>query len=165
MAFYSPKSPHNFYWYHDSGADGRFTLIPWDMDNALWSYDPYMQPRSFGVAPVPNWNVEPANCQSRPVWQLNGDTRIVPPRCDRFLDRLAETHFDQFETIAAELLGGLFSPDALAAKVDHYGALMEPLLADDPSIDFTAWRGRRANFKSFRRCHRRPRRRGHSPSR
>src|SRR5690606_25470584 len=36
MAFYSPSRPHNFYWYHDAQGSGRFTLIPWDMDNTFW---------------------------------------------------------------------------------------------------------------------------------
>jgi hypothetical protein len=47
MAFYSPSSPHNFFWYHDVEGSGRFQLIPWDMDNTSWAFDPYMNPESW----------------------------------------------------------------------------------------------------------------------
>src|SRR5690606_17864992 len=60
MAFYEPARPHNFYWYHDDGDPGVFRLIPWDLDNTFWEFDPYMAPEQWATAaPVPDWNVRP----------------------------------------------------------------------------------------------------------
>lgn len=148
MAFYSPTSPHNFYWYHDSGGTGRFQLVPWDMDNSLWAFDPYMSPSGWvTAAPVPDWNEEPLACNQRSVWDMSGEQTITPPRCDRFLDLLAETHFDRFASIALELLAGPLEPARLLDKVRHFSALLEPIIAEDPDLDVAAWRAQRANFE------------------
>jgi spore coat protein H len=150
MAFYSPTSPHNFYWYHDVEASGRFQLIPWDMDNTSWAFDPYMSPQSWVSAPpVPDWNAEPSTCSPRPVWDRNGDQTIMPPRCDHFLDMLAETHFTQFQSIATELLDGPFAVDALLARVDRLSAALEPIVAEDPLLSLSQWRTERNNFKTL----------------
>jgi hypothetical protein len=148
MAFYSPRAPHNFYWYHDVGGSGRFRLVPWDMDNASWDFDPYMDPQAWvTAAPVPDWNEEPSGCSPRSVWDTSGNLSVTPPRCDRFLDLLAETQFDRFQSAAAELLAGPFDPDRLVAKVTHLSALLEPIIAEDPYLDLADWRSDRDDFK------------------
>ncbi len=148
MAFYSPSSPHNFYWYHDVGGSGRFQLVPWDMDNTSWDFDPYMDPQSWvTAAPVPDWNEEPTNCSPRSVWDTSGNLSITPPRCDRFLDLLAETHFDRFQSAADELLAGPFDPARLVAKVTHFSELLEPIIAEDPYVNLAEWRSERDDFK------------------
>jgi spore coat protein H len=148
MAFYSASSPHNFFWYHDVDGGGRFQLIPWDLDNTSWAFDPYMAPEAWvTVAPVPDWNQEPGNCTPRPVWDDSGNTAIVPPRCDRMLDLLAETHFEDFREIAAELLAGPFAAARLVEEVDRLSALLEPIIASDPLLDLSQWRTERDNFK------------------
>jgi hypothetical protein len=150
MAFYSPTSPHNFYWYHDVEGSDRFQLIPWDMDNTSWAFDPYMSPESWvTAAPVPDWNAEPSTCSPRPVWDQNGDQSITPPRCDHFLDLLAETHFERFQSIATELLDGPFAVDALMARVDRLSAALEPIVADDPLLSLSRWRSERDAFKEL----------------
>lgn len=148
MAFYSPISPHNFYWYHDVGGSGRFQLVPWDMDNSLWAFDPYMAPQAWvSASPVPDWNEEPLACEPRSVWDASGETSITPPRCDLFLDTLAETHFERFQVIATELLAGPLEPARWIAKVSHYGDLLEPIISEDPLLNVDAWRTQRENFK------------------
>ncbi|HWO13536.1 MAG TPA: CotH kinase family protein [Polyangiaceae bacterium] len=149
MAFYSATSPHNFFWYHDVGGSGRFQLIPWDMDNTSWDFDPYMAPQSWVTAPpVPDWNEEPISCSSRSVWDQSGNTTVVPPRCDRFLDMLAETHFDEFREVAAELLAGPFAMAALEERVDRLSALLEPIVAEDPLLNSSQWQAERDGFKT-----------------
>lgn len=140
MAFYSDSSPHNFYWYHDSGGSGRFLLVPWDLDNTFWEYDPFMSPDGLvGGESVPDWNEEPESCRPRSVWDMTYSLAITPPRCDRFLDLLAETQFERFQTFAAELLAGPFELSRLQAKFHAYSALLQPIIASDPHMDLGEW--------------------------
>jgi hypothetical protein len=150
MAFYAPTSPHNFYWYHDSGGSGRFQLVPWDMDNSLWEFDPYMSPDHWvTAAPVPDWNEEPADCNERSVWDTSGTSVITPPRCDRFLDLLAEAHFNRFESIALELLAGPLEPARLLDKVNHFSELLRPIIAEDPELDVVTWGAQKNGFEQL----------------
>ncbi len=149
MAFYAPSTPHNFYWYHDSGGSGRFQLIPWDLDNTLWEFDPYMAPAQWVSAPaVPDWNEQPRDCSARPVWSADNPQRITPPRCDRFLDRLARTHWSRFEQVGGELLDGPFALRELLQRVRHYRTLLRPLVAADPLLDEQQWRLEADAFES-----------------
>lgn len=148
MAFYSPSKPHNFYWYHDVQGSGRFTLIPWDLDNTFWAADPYMAPSASSlVAPVPDWNVEPMNCDGRRVWDASSTQRITPPRCDRLLDELAQSSWSRFADIADELLAGPFDPERLIERARHHTALLDPLVAEDPLLDHAQWRAKARSFE------------------
>ncbi len=139
-AFYSPYTPHNFFWYHDDGADDRFHLLPWDLDNTFWEFDPYMHPEQWVTAdPVPDWNAEPFDCTPRPVWDPAGTTMITPPRCDPFLDMLAETSWSDFVAFGDELLAGPLGASTLAAKVAQRRTQIEPLVSEDPTLDYPSW--------------------------
>lgn len=137
MAFYDPLTPHNFYWYHSDAPGGLFHLIPWDLDNTFWATDPYMTPNEWGfnVPPIPDWNVTPSNCDPRLVWDLYSNTWVTPPRCDKLLDLLAKTQWQRFVDLGQEFLGNVLEPGHLAARLDHWQALMEPLIAEDPTLD------------------------------
>jgi hypothetical protein len=140
MAFYSPISPHNFFWYHDDGTDPRFHLIPWDMDNTFWPFDPYMHPQDWATAPpVPDWNSKPANCEPRVVWVPDSGTYITPPRCDPFLNLLAETSYARFTQIGEELLEGPLKFTSANAKLAQWMTELEPLVADDPTLNAAQW--------------------------
>lgn len=145
MAFYSQSRPHNFYWYHDVDGTGRFTLIPWDLDNTFWESDPYMA--ASGVTPVPDWNVEPMNCEPRPVWSESSTQSIFPPRCDRLLDELAKTSWSRFASIGGELLAGPFAPARLVERARHHAALLDRLVAEDPLLDLAQWRAATRSFE------------------
>lgn len=148
-AFYSPISPHNFYFYHDSGTEGRFHLIPWDMDNTFWDFDPFMAPEDWVTAdPVPNWNVLPASCDPVSVWEQDGATRITPPGCDPLLRLLAKTQWDRFVALGTELLGGPLRYEAMLAKVNRWATLIEPIIAVDPHIDAANWAAQKEHFIS-----------------
>ncbi len=140
MAFYSPYRPHNFYIYHDDGPDPRFHLIPWDLDNTFWQFDPYMYPEQWITAPaVPDWNSTPTDCLPRPVWEADGSTRITPPRCDPFLDLLAQTSWSRFVEIGADLLKGPLSTDVLNARLAKRRAQIAPIVEEDILLDASAW--------------------------
>lgn len=137
MAFYDPLTPHNFYWYHSDAPNGLFHLIPWDLDNTFWATDPYMTPSEWGfnVPPIPDWNVTPQNCDPRLVWDLYSNTWVTPPRCDKLLDLLAQTQWQHFVDLGQEFLDTVLEPTHLTARLDHWQTLMEPLVAEDPTLD------------------------------
>lgn len=139
-AFYSPLTPHNFYWYHDSNDGGRFHLVPWDLDNTFGANDPYMYPAPWQQIPgVPDITVEPLNCQPRVVWTADSGTYITPPRCDKFLDLLMRTSFEGFAAAATALRKTALSPNHLQALADHYEPLIAPIVAQDPTLNASEW--------------------------
>lgn len=151
MAFYDPIRPHNFFWYHDSGPNGRFHLIPWDLDNTFWETDPYMTPQEWAlnVPPVPDWNFAPANCDPRPVWDLDSGTFVTPPRCDKFLDLLALTQWDRFVELGTEFKDDVLDSPQLRARLDHWQAVLEPFIAEDPTLNREWVEGEQANFRDI----------------
>lgn len=150
MAFYSPVMPHNYYWYHDDGPNKRFHLIPWDMDNTFWEFDPYMAPEQWVTAdPIPDWNVLPASCEPMSVWEIGGETKVTPPGCDPFLRMLASTQWDRFASIGQELLAGPFKYETLLAKAKHWATVLEPIIAEDPHVDLAVWRGEKELLSSI----------------
>ena len=148
-AFYSPNSPHNFFWYHDDGEESRFHLIPWDLDNVFWEFDPYMQPEQWVTAePLPDWNMEPRDCSPRGVWDQTLTTLVTPPRCDPFLDLLAETSWQRFVEIGEELLAGPLALNELNRKLSARRAQIAALVAEDPTMDAAAWEGAASTLPS-----------------
>jgi len=140
MAFYTPTSPHNFYWYHTGGQGGRFHLIPWDLDNTLWPFDPYMDPQQWVTArAVPDFNERPLNCDPRTIWDELGTERLTPPRCDGLLDPLAQSQWPRLVEIGRQLLEGPMAAARLEATVDAWVPVLEPLVAEDPLLDPASW--------------------------
>jgi spore coat protein H len=140
MAFYAPTAPHNFFWYHDDGASGRFHLIPWDLDNTLWPFDPYMDPQQWVTAPpVPDFNARPLHCEPRPIWDELGTERVTPPRCDRLLDALAQSQWPRLVELGRQLLDGPMAAAQLEASVERWTPVLAPLVAEDPLIDPADW--------------------------
>ncbi|HTV25427.1 MAG TPA: CotH kinase family protein [Polyangiaceae bacterium] len=140
MAFYAPTTPHNFYWYQAGGSDGRFHLIPWDLDQTLWPFDPYMDPQQWvTAAPIPDFNTRPMHCAPRPIWDEAGTERVTPPRCDRLLDALAQSQWPRLVELGHELLAGPMAIARLEATLDVWAPVLEPLVAEDPLLEPVAW--------------------------
>lgn len=153
MAFYSPARPHNFYFYHDNGPEGRFHLIPWDLDNVFWAFDPVMAPAQWVTAePVPDWNVAPAACDPMPIWEPDSTTRVTPPGCDPLLGLLAKTQWQRFTELAAELVAGPIRYEVMDAKVRAWELLLEPLVQEDPLLDVGVWHTEVARFRQILRA-------------
>jgi hypothetical protein len=89
--------------------------------------------------PIPNWNMEPRDCSLRSVWEKNGPVYVTPPRCDPFLDLLAETSWERFVELGHELLSGPLSSAVLNRKLNQRRAELAPLVAEDPTMDAVAW--------------------------
>jgi hypothetical protein len=133
---------HNYYWYHDTAADPRFHLVPWDMDNTFQYWDPYVDPHGYGAArPVPNWNVKPASCTTPiAVWE---DSHVLPSGCDPFLHLLASTQWPRFRQLGRELLRGPIRTSVLQEQARAWSQLIEPVIREDPVIDYATWQSER----------------------
>lgn len=139
-AFYWAERSHNFYWYHDQGASERFDLIPWDLDQTLWDYDPYMDSTNrHAERQVPNWNVKPLSCEPITVWESGGEVTVIPSGCDPFINLLAATGWDEFAAIGAELLAGPLDFDAMDQQVTAWAAQIATAVDEDPTLNLQAW--------------------------
>jgi spore coat protein H len=140
MTFYSTRSSHNFYWYHDDGPAPRFHLIPWDLDQTFWTFHPYTDPEQWVTAPpVPNFNARPLDCSRRPIWDLASIEHITPTRCDKLLNLLAETQWPRLVELGQELLAGAFSTDRLQRMADELERSIAPIVSEDPRLDPAEW--------------------------
>jgi len=147
-AFYWAERSHNFYWYHDDGAESRFHLIPWDLDQTMWEHDPYMDPVELHAdRQVPNWNVKPLSCDPISVWDSGGEVTVIPSGCDPFINLLAATSWDQFAAIGAELLEGPFVYETMNERVTAWADQIASAIDEDPSINPLAWQGQVEYFR------------------
>ncbi len=139
MGFYAAETSHNFYWYHDNGPSNLFHLVPWDLDNTIQEFDIYMDPGGWCDAlPVPDWNETPLNCDPRKVCTAE-EPLITPPRCDHFVDMLAQTQWNEFVAVGNELLQNVFSYDNTNAKITAWASQIEETIAEDPLVDENQW--------------------------
>ena len=137
-AFYSPYSPHNFYWYHDAQNTNQFYLVPWDVDRTFNTADLYMAPRPpCDEAPVPNWNAAPANCDPRLT--CNNAISITPSRCDHFMNMLALTLWPEFEALGHRLLEKVVTEERLNRLITLWSSQIADSVAEDPYMDSAHW--------------------------
>jgi len=149
-AFYSPTSPHNFYWYHDNGPTALFHLVPWDLDNTLWAFDPYMDPQQWITVPaIPDWNVKPLSCEPMDTWTAGSDVKVTPPGCDTLTHMLAKSGWEEFATIGQEFLDTLFIYEDMNASITEWAAQIAPALVDDPYVNDAEWSQDVADFRSI----------------
>ena len=149
-AFYWAERSHNFYWYHDNGAQGLFHLIPWDLDQTMWRNDPYMDPADLHAdRQVPNWNVKPLSCDPISVWDSGGEVTVIPSGCDPFINLLAATSWDQFAAIGAELLEGPFDFDTMNERVTKWASQIAPAVDEDPVISPQSWESLVEDFRGI----------------
>lgn len=140
-AFYSARSPHNFYWYKDNSPGGRFHLIPWDFDDVLWPFHPYFEPREFVTAPaLPDLNERPRDCSLRVIWEATGEQHMLPPRCDKLLTLLIETRWPRLVELGRELLQGPLAAEHLERLAGELAQRLEPLVATDPTLELDRWK-------------------------
>jgi hypothetical protein len=149
MSFYSPLSSHNFYWYQ-LGPGSRFALIPWDLDNTFWAFDPYTDPQQWVTAePIPDFNSRPLDCSPRPIWEPTSIERVTPPRCDPLLNLLAETHWQRLVELGTELVEGPLAASRLLALADDAATRLAPIVAADPLLDSADWNRARLEFEDI----------------
>lgn len=140
-AFYSVRTSHNFFWYHDDASSPRFHLIPWDLDSTFWAFHPYAQPEQWVTAPpVPDLNERPLSCERRVIWEAAGTERVMPPRCDKLLNWLAEANWSRLVGLGQELSAGPLAPARLRELARGYAEQLAPIVEADPTLDTETWR-------------------------
>ena len=124
---------HNYYFYQETAADGKFWIIPWDLDQTFAPTDPI-----FDDFKVPEWNVKPASCQPVPVW---GDQVGIPPNCDKLTGLTASVFWNDFVKVGETMLKGPFSVDLLTARIDSLRTFIDDEVKKDAKIDYLTWQG------------------------
>ncbi len=139
----------NYYWYHHE--DGRFMLIPWDMDKVLWYPEPNFWSDNVpnGQNVMPNWNVITNGCDGHELYFdcviiQNGVTQQCPYwvreiDCDPFLRLLRGEIYDRQKAIADQFIAGPFSEASVKAKLDAWSAQIADAMAEDPLVDSDHW--------------------------
>jgi hypothetical protein len=139
----------NYYWYDIGG--GRFTLIPWDLDKALWYPEPNFwsdnAPHDNGS--VPNWNVVTQDCDGE---MSDFDAAVVNDGvthqgvygvreidCDPFLKLLRTQVYDRQKAIADAFIAGPFSAASVGAKIQAWRSQLADAMGEDPLLDSAQW--------------------------
>jgi len=151
MSFYW-GSNHNYFWYHM--ADGRWALIPWDMDKTFFEYDRFFDPDPAEniTTPVPGWNVYPSRCGLAypdnmysivetigPPEEGPGNLMFVAPGCDPLINTLAALYWDDFVAHGEAFLDGAFAEDNLNDLIDEWSAQIDAVMQDEPTISYGEW--------------------------
>ncbi|MCC7069742.1 MAG: CotH kinase family protein [Deltaproteobacteria bacterium] len=108
---------HNYYLY---GEDQRFTVIPWDMNEAFGVFTCGCDRAGLIALPIEEPTCAPA--EARPlVTTLLAEAELAA----------------RYRELIGELLDGPFAEDAMAARVDALAAVVRPVVAADTSKFFT----------------------------
>ena len=102
---------HNYYLYE---VDGKFTIIPWDLNGAFASFTGGMSRKNI------------INCYI--------DEPTCGPIADRpFIDRLLshQPYLDKYHEYLETLLGGPFYIEMMEARIDEVADLVRPFVYDD----------------------------------
>jgi hypothetical protein len=140
----------NYFWYDVGG--GRFTLIPWDLDKALWYPEPYYwsdnTPHDNG--PLPNWNVTTKDCDGEMTdfdsavtsdgVTYEGTYGVREIDCDPFLKLLRAQIYGLQKAVADAFIAGPFSESSVEAKLETWKAQIAEAMKDDPLTDSAAWK-------------------------
>ena len=125
-------SNHNYFIYEDEKPDGKFWLIPWDLNSTFSETDPIFD--GFGV---PEWNETPDNCAPMVVWDDNNFA--IPPNCDKLTNLTAAVYWNRFVSMGEQFLERLFTPEMMKERVDFWAKVIEPMMKDDPFLEYEAW--------------------------
>jgi hypothetical protein len=125
------RGPLNYYFYQEENPGGKIWLIPWDLPPTLTKTDPIID--DYGM---PDWYVEPDTCAPRPIW--SGDYGY-PPHCDPLTRLTADVLWNDFVKVGEQLLSTCFKAERLQKKIDDYTALLQPVIAQDKTIDSNHW--------------------------
>jgi spore coat protein H len=130
---------HNYYFYQETAADGKFWIIPWDLHVTYAPTDPI-----FDDLRVPEWNVKPASCQPVTIW---GGQSGIPPNCDKLTGLTASVFWNDFVKIGENMLKGPFAVDRVTARIDSLKSLIDAEVKKDAKINYPTWQ---ANATSLR---------------
>ncbi len=113
---------HNYFWYENAN-DGRFTLIPWDLEQS-WR-DPSPIRTYFDM---PDWDDLHRSCRTRKVfWNLDA----VAPFCDPLIGAAVREGWGRYIAASRELIEERYSLDVLHRRIDELAKIVEPHVTTD----------------------------------
>ena len=123
---------HNYFWYENSRS-GRFTLIPWDLEQSWRDPSPI---RTF--YDMPDWDDLHRSCRTRKVfWELDA----VAPFCDPLIGAASRAGRSEYIAASRELLEELYPLDRLRQRIDELAAIIEPhVMVDEFGPGEREWR-------------------------
>lgn len=133
---------HNYYFYEDENPDGKFWLIPWDLNATFFKTDPI-----FDDYDIPEWNETPDSCEPMRVW--GDDTYAIPPNCDKLTNLTAAVYWNRFVSLGEQFLERRFTPEMMKERVDFWAKIIEPMMKDDPFLEYEAWTSNVEELKSI----------------
>jgi hypothetical protein len=119
---------HNFYWY-EAESGHRFTLIPWDLDNAFYE--------SPLFAALPDWNDLGVSCDA-PVSDQEGLV-LWHPGCDPYFRMLALHYRPEYLDALRKLQSGPFRLAALQDSVSRWQRQIDPAVRGDTTLNHELW--------------------------
>ncbi|MCB9554942.1 MAG: CotH kinase family protein [Deltaproteobacteria bacterium] len=128
----------NFYFYRQPA--GRFTLLPWDLDNTLWDVEP-----NFAW----DWWRKPASCAAVSLCEFDqisdctgeiAAQTLIPPQCDSLLGMSVRQAKEAYQQTLSALVGLLRKA---ASDQTAFRALIRSAVGADPAApklsDFDAY--------------------------
>ena len=120
---------HNFYLYQGA-PDSKFTLIPWDMDNALDGRHPRVESQ-------PDYRELPEDCINGGFQPGNrGNWFYIYPGCDPLVRAAALGGSLENRT---RLLSEVFQEDLMQELIDWQVRRLTPSVRRDPSLRMKSW--------------------------
>jgi len=99
-----------------------------------------MAPEQWVTAdPIPDWNVKPMPCAPVPVFEPWKTLTVTPPGCDKLLNMLAATMWDDFVTIGNELLDTHLQYSEMNGKITAWEDQIRGVVEEDPHFDAYDW--------------------------
>lgn len=114
---------HNYFWYQDA-ISGRYTLIPWDLENTWRSPSPIR--RYFQM---PDWDEVDRSCRRRAVFL---DIPALAPHCDPLIHSMATLGWERYIEASRKLMRETISQELMHERVDRLTKLLDQYVEADP---------------------------------
>jgi spore coat protein CotH len=122
---------HNYFWYQDA-ISGRFTLIPWDLENTWRSPSPirtYFQ--------MPDWDDVDRSCRERAVFL---EIPALAPHCDALIHALATLGWERYIEASRHLMREAISLELMHERVNRLSELIDQhVRADTKGPGYLEW--------------------------
>lgn len=113
---------HNYFFYEEESENGKFWLIPWDLNATFTKTDEIID--EYGMA---EWNEVPESCEPMVVW---GNSLAIPANCDKLTGLTAATQWDKFVETGEQMLETVFTADNFKQQVTDLTKLIQPVMQE-----------------------------------
>lgn len=114
---------HNYFWYQDA-ISGRYTLIPWDLENTWRSPSPIRQ-----YFQMPDWDEVDRSCRRRAVFL---DIPALAPHCDPLIHSMVTLGWERYIEASRKLMRETISQELMHERVNRLTKLLDQYVEADP---------------------------------